>query len=164
MLLDWYISDKKYWKMSLLVTADRCARSSTSIATWTNPPSSCDMHGGTGASYSNKYLRGSSNFNRLHPQIIILSQILHSIDNKYLHFTSLDEHCKAEDDYLRVSFSSNWTKCAINNIHERGGFQIFFRAIAYKKATTCTVHTKLLFQFSFTTVQSRSQIVDIEQF
>lgn len=38
--------------INLLVIAERCARSSTSIATWTRPPSKCDMQGGTGASYS----------------------------------------------------------------------------------------------------------------
>lgn len=36
----------------LLVIAERWARSSTSIATWTSPPSNCDIQGGTGASYS----------------------------------------------------------------------------------------------------------------
>jgi len=36
----------------ILVIAERCARSSTSMATWTSPPSSCVMQGGTGASYS----------------------------------------------------------------------------------------------------------------
>lgn len=36
----------------LLVIAERCARSSTSIATCTSPPSSFDMQGGTGASYT----------------------------------------------------------------------------------------------------------------
>jgi hypothetical protein len=39
-------------KKCILVIAERCARSSTSMATWTSPPSSCVMQGGTGASYS----------------------------------------------------------------------------------------------------------------
>lgn len=40
------------YKRKSLVIAARCARSSTSMATCTKPPSSCDIHGGTGASYN----------------------------------------------------------------------------------------------------------------
>lgn len=45
---------QKSLKDYLLVIADRWARSSTSIATCTRPPSNCEMQGGTGASYINK--------------------------------------------------------------------------------------------------------------
>lgn len=41
---------------NILVIADRCARSSTSMATWTRPPSNCVMQGGTGASCHFKVL------------------------------------------------------------------------------------------------------------
>lgn len=40
------------WTISLLVIAERWARSSTSMATCTRSPSNCDMQGGTGASYN----------------------------------------------------------------------------------------------------------------
>lgn len=41
---------KNYINNKLLVIAERWARSSTSIATWTRPPSNWDIQGGTGAS------------------------------------------------------------------------------------------------------------------
>ena len=46
------VKNKVGYKKNLLVIAARCARSSTSMATCTKPPSSCDIHGGTGASYN----------------------------------------------------------------------------------------------------------------
>ena len=151
----------------LLVIAERWARSSTSIATWTSPPSNCDIQGGTGASYS-KYQkvnikllelklereRGGEGdpfswhnyiFSKKWSGVQLFYTIIHlslkvMADKKPIYFCFL---------YLWVSFSSNRAKGTINNIDERSNFQIFFRAVAYKEPTTHTVHTELLLQFPF---------------
>lgn len=120
---------KKIYSVSydyiLLVIAERCARSSTSIATWTSPPSSCEMQGGTGASCQP-------------PQQI---------------YYIVPDSCKwkfyRNQLYLWVSFCSNSTKCSINNVNKGRCFQILFSSITNEKLTTNTVHSKLSLHLPF---------------
>lgn len=59
---------------------------------------------------------------------------------------------------LWICFSSNWAQCTINNIYERGRFQIFLCSVADKEATTNTIHAELLFQSSLSTKQQKPTI------